>query len=125
MRLSTLISGLISEHSTPSRLTPAGSDRNQSSNMLGTYQKNNLHHTTPKDSHLEREEGLMAQGVVGIGSELSVGTGLQPCTSTAQLIAPFELDGRCVVLIDTPSFGDTKKSGIDALRMISASLATT
>ena len=38
---------------------------------------------------------------------------------------PFELDGRMVVLIDTPGFDDTTKSDADVLRMIALFLATT
>jgi predicted GTPase len=38
---------------------------------------------------------------------------------------PFELDGRMVVLIDTPGFDDTNKSDADILRMIALFLATT
>ncbi|KAF8896188.1 P-loop containing nucleoside triphosphate hydrolase protein [Infundibulicybe gibba] len=59
------------------------------------------------------------------GSTLRVGMGLESCTNVVQIAQPFELDGRRVVLIDTPGFDDTTKSDADVLRMIAAFLATT
>ena len=59
------------------------------------------------------------------GSSLRVGTGLEPCTTEIQLSDELALDGRRVVLIDTPGFNDTSKSDTDILEMITAFLATT
>jgi len=50
---------------------------------------------------------------------------LQSCTSEVQLADEFALDGRKVILIDTPGFDDTSKSDTDILKMIAAFLATT
>lgn len=58
-------------------------------------------------------------------SSLRIGKGLRSCTNIVQVAAPFQLDGRNVVLIDTPGFDDTTKSDTDILRMIAAYLATT
>ena len=59
------------------------------------------------------------------GSNLKVGTGPDPCTTEAQLSDEFILDGRRVVLIDTPGFKDGSKGDTDMLEMILACLATT
>ena len=59
------------------------------------------------------------------GSNLTVGTGPDPCTTEAQLSDEFILDGRGVVLIDTPGFNDTSKSDTEMLEMILTFLATT
>lgn len=59
------------------------------------------------------------------GSNLQVGASLESCTYEVQLAEEFTLDGRRVVLIDTPGFDDTTKSDTDVLRMISSFLATT
>jgi len=56
------------------------------------------------------------------GSNQDVSSGLQSCTNTVQVVEPFELDGRPVVLIDTPGFDDTTQSDTDILRMIAAFL---
>ena len=50
---------------------------------------------------------------------------LESCTAEVQLADEFILDGRKVVLIDTPGFDDTSKSDTDILKMIAAFLATT
>jgi len=42
-----------------------------------------------------------------------------------QLAGGFTIDGRPVVLIDTPGFDDTKMSDTDVLKLIAAFLATT
>ncbi|KIM84813.1 hypothetical protein PILCRDRAFT_96579 [Piloderma croceum F 1598] len=47
------------------------------------------------------------------------------CTSVVQAAAPFELDGRRVLLIDTPGFDDTSRSDTDILKMIAHFLSTT
>lgn len=59
------------------------------------------------------------------GSDLRVGKGLRSCTSIVQFSKPFNLDGRSVVMIDTPGFDDTTRSDTDVLKMIAAFLAVT
>ena len=59
------------------------------------------------------------------GSNLRVGTDLDSCTADVQLANEFTLDGRKVVLIDTPGFDDTSKSNAEILEMVAAFLATT
>ena len=49
---------------------------------------------------------------------------LESCTAEVQLSDMFTLDGRRVLLIDTPGFDDTSKSDTDVLKMIAAFLAT-
>ena len=56
------------------------------------------------------------------GSYLRVGDDLRSCTSEIQESEEFILDGRRVVLIDTPGFDDTHKSDADALKYIAAYL---
>jgi len=58
-------------------------------------------------------------------SSLRVGMNLESCTDEVQLADEFTIDGRRVVLIDTPGFDDTTKSDTDILRMIADFLATT
>ena len=58
------------------------------------------------------------------GADLGVGRGLRSCTKSVQLAGAFNLDGRRVVLIDTPGFDDTTRSDTDILKMIAAFLAT-
>lgn len=58
------------------------------------------------------------------GSSLGVGRGLQSCTDAVQIAGAFHLDGRRVVLIDTPGFDDTTRSDTDVLKMIAAFLET-
>jgi hypothetical protein len=58
------------------------------------------------------------------GSELGVGNGLESHTSIVQPGKPFILDGRRVVLIDTPGFDDTTRSDVDVLNTIALFLAT-
>jgi hypothetical protein len=53
-----------------------------------------------------------------------VGDGLRSCTSEIQLSPEFTVDGRPVVLIDTPGFNDTVMEDADVLKDISAFLAT-
>ena len=55
-------------------------------------------------------------------SNLTVGKGLRSCTNTVQPADAFDLDGRRVVLIDTPGFDDTSLSDTDVLNMIAAFL---
>ena len=58
------------------------------------------------------------------GSSLRVGTGLESCTTDVKLANEFTVDGRTVILIDTPGFDDTTKSDAEILRLIAAYLAT-
>ena len=58
-------------------------------------------------------------------SNLYVKMYLEPGTSEAQLVDEFTLDGRQVILIDTPDFDHTDKSETDILKLIAAFLATT
>jgi len=55
-------------------------------------------------------------------STLKVGDDLESCTSEIQESAEFILDGRRVILIDTPGFDDTHKSDTDVLKSIAAFL---
>ena len=57
------------------------------------------------------------------GSSLKVGDDLKSCTSKIQETAEFVLDGRRVVLVDTPGFDDTHRSDADVLKSIAAFLA--
>jgi len=57
------------------------------------------------------------------GSKLDVGTNLRSCTEEVQASKPFTVDGRPVVLIDTPGFHDTFKSDMDILGSIAKPLA--
>ena len=57
------------------------------------------------------------------GSSLKVGKALNSCTSEIQETAEFVLNGRRVVLIDTPGFDDTYRSDMDVLKSIAAFLA--
>jgi predicted GTPase len=59
------------------------------------------------------------------GSNLRIGMDLESCTAEVQLGDEFMLDGRQVILIDTPGFDDTNKSDTDILKLIAAFLATT
>jgi hypothetical protein len=53
-----------------------------------------------------------------------VGNGLRSCTSEVQVSPKFVVDGRTVVLIDTPGFNDTVMGDAEVLKEISAFLAT-
>jgi predicted GTPase len=50
---------------------------------------------------------------------------LGSCTAEVQLADKLTLDGRQVVLIDTPGFDDSTKSDTDILKAIAGFLATT
>jgi hypothetical protein len=58
------------------------------------------------------------------GSNLDVGNGLASCTNAVKPGNPFNLDGRRVILVDTPGFDDTTRSDIDVLNTIALFLAT-
>ena len=57
-------------------------------------------------------------------SHLVVGKDLESCTAEVALANVFNLDGRRVILIDTPGFDDTTQSDTDILKLIAAFLAT-
>ena len=59
------------------------------------------------------------------GSDLRIGMGLESCTAEVKLANEFTLDGKGVILIDTPGFDDTTKSDTEILKLIAAFLATT
>ena len=46
------------------------------------------------------------------------------CTEKIELSDPFQLDGKEVVLVDTPGFDDTYRSDAEVLRTIATHLAT-
>ncbi|KAF9259854.1 hypothetical protein L218DRAFT_873661, partial [Marasmius fiardii PR-910] len=57
------------------------------------------------------------------GGRLPIGDGLQSCSVTIETSPSFFVDGRNVVLIDTPGFDDTTRTDTDILSMISVFLA--
>ncbi|KZP07740.1 hypothetical protein FIBSPDRAFT_679870, partial [Athelia psychrophila] len=59
------------------------------------------------------------------GSTLHVGKGLRSCTSDVEATAPFDFQGRRLVMFDTPGFDDTTKSDTDILKLVATYLATT
>ena len=59
------------------------------------------------------------------GSDLRIGKSMESCTSDVEVAKEFSLDGRQVVLIDTPGFDDTNKSDTEVLRLIAAFLEKT
>ncbi|KAJ8691414.1 hypothetical protein PTI98_010987 [Pleurotus ostreatus] len=61
---------------------------------------------------------------IASGSSLRVGTGLMSCTDAVQTSKPFILEGRTVILVDTPGFDDTTKTDTEVLTMIAASLSS-
>ncbi|KDQ25931.1 hypothetical protein PLEOSDRAFT_1078291 [Pleurotus ostreatus PC15] len=61
---------------------------------------------------------------IASGSSLRVGTGLMSCTDAVQTSKPFVLEGRTVILVDTPGFDDTTKTDTEVLTMIAASLSS-
>jgi hypothetical protein len=63
--------------------------------------------------------------IAGSGSSLRIGTNLGSCTAEVQLSNNFTLDGRRVLLVDTPGFDDTHRSDTDILKLIAAFLETT
>jgi len=78
---------------------------------------------------------IAVMGVTGSGkttfvnrlteSSLKVGNDLESCTSEIQVSEEIILEGRRVILIDTPGFDDTNKSDTDVLKLIAAFLAET
>ena len=59
------------------------------------------------------------------GSELTIGKGLESCTSEVQVSSVFALDGQAVTLVDSPGFDDTNKSEAEILREVTGFLAKT
>ncbi|KAF9647118.1 hypothetical protein BDM02DRAFT_2815848 [Thelephora ganbajun] len=59
------------------------------------------------------------------GSQFRVGKNLKSCTTEVQVADVFHIDGRPVVLIDTPGFDDTNLSDAVILERIAAFLAVT
>ena len=62
---------------------------------------------------------------IASGSQLRVGVGLASCTTEVQLSNEFIIDGRRVILIDTPGFDDTSVSDAEILNRIAVFLAAT
>ncbi|KIM27772.1 hypothetical protein M408DRAFT_24147 [Serendipita vermifera MAFF 305830] len=58
------------------------------------------------------------------GANFEVGDDLESCTTAVAISPPFQLDGRSVILVDTPGFDDSNMSDTDILRLISGYLAT-
>ncbi|KAF6761884.1 P-loop containing nucleoside triphosphate hydrolase protein, partial [Ephemerocybe angulata] len=58
------------------------------------------------------------------GSAFRTSNGLRSCTDAVDVTEPFEVDGRRVVLVDTPGFDDTTKSDTDILTLIAEFLAS-
>ena len=59
------------------------------------------------------------------GSRLEVSDGLKSCTKDVRMADAFKLNGRSVVLVDTPGFDDTTISDTDILKKIAVFLAAT
>ncbi|KAM7183492.1 GTPase IMAP family member 4 [Naviculisporaceae sp. PSN 640] len=55
-------------------------------------------------------------------TDLEVGDGLDSCTQDPEAVR-FDLDGRTIVLIDTPGFDDTNRNDVDILEHIAKWLA--
>ena len=59
------------------------------------------------------------------GSNLRIGTDSNSRTAEIQLTNEFTLDGRRVLLVDLPGFGDTHDRGTNVWELIAAFLAIT
>ncbi|KAJ2930867.1 hypothetical protein H1R20_g6235, partial [Candolleomyces eurysporus] len=57
-------------------------------------------------------------------SSLPTSDGLRSCTEVVTATTPFDIDGRRVVLVDTPGFDDTVRSDSDILKLIADFLAS-
>ncbi|KAJ2934511.1 hypothetical protein H1R20_g2648, partial [Candolleomyces eurysporus] len=55
-------------------------------------------------------------------NKLQVGHSIQSCTDVVEPADPFDLDGRRIILFDTPGFDDTNKSETEILRIIAFEL---
>lgn len=51
-----------------------------------------------------------------------MGHSITSCTSSVDVADPFELEGREIVLYDTPGFNDTTKTETEILKIIAAEL---
>ncbi|KAJ3509700.1 hypothetical protein NMY22_g16206 [Coprinellus aureogranulatus] len=58
------------------------------------------------------------------GSQLRTSQSLKSCTEVVAATDPFVVDGRKVVLVDTPGFDDTTKTDSEILKLIADFLAT-
>lgn len=58
------------------------------------------------------------------GSDLRTSDSLKSCTETVAATQPFHVDGRKVVLVDTPGFDDTTKTDSEILKLIADFLST-
>ncbi|KAJ3509701.1 hypothetical protein NMY22_g16207 [Coprinellus aureogranulatus] len=58
------------------------------------------------------------------GSHLRTSQSLKSCTEAVSATEPFVVDGRKVVLVDTPGFDDTTKTDSEILKLIADFLAT-
>ncbi|KIP03502.1 hypothetical protein PHLGIDRAFT_31787 [Phlebiopsis gigantea 11061_1 CR5-6] len=77
---------------------------------------------------------ILVMGPTGVGkstfiniasnSDLRTSDGLMSCTEKVELSRPFELDGKEVVLVDSPGFDDTAKSDSDVLNIVTEFLAS-
>jgi predicted GTPase len=56
-------------------------------------------------------------------SEFETSEQLDSCTQDVQVAPEFELDGRKIILIDTPGFDDTDRSEVEILKLITTFLA--
>ena len=56
---------------------------------------------------------------------MEVGDGLLSCSREVQRSKPFDLNGRKVVMIDTPGFDDSTRSDTEILKTIATYLAET
>ncbi|PVF94277.1 hypothetical protein CPB86DRAFT_828699 [Serendipita vermifera] len=61
---------------------------------------------------------------VASGSTLRVGDGLESCTQDIQASNPFMLDGKQIVLFDTPGFDDSNLDDVEILRRVAVYLST-
>ncbi|CAG8737347.1 11267_t:CDS:2, partial [Acaulospora colombiana] len=59
-----------------------------------------------------------------LGSNMPVGNGLRSCTAKVTPTAPFFIDGREVILLDTPGFDDTTTPDFDTLEEIAQYMAS-
>lgn len=52
------------------------------------------------------------------GQDFAVGHGLKPCTTKVKSSQPFYVNGRDVVLIDTPGFDDALRNEFEILEEV-------
>ena len=55
-------------------------------------------------------------------NKLQVRHSIQSCTGAVERADPFDLDGRQIILFDTPGFDDTNKTETEILRIIAFEL---